>query len=131
MSSEEQDGWMEFVLDEDSNDILQLVIDHSAANEAEFSDEDAEILFNADGSVRKVKRVDYSRGAKKAKLANPWENCMWLTLLRDESTEDPSSRNGKEFHCQCFVKLFKCAKIQMNLNSIMLNLTPSGVSLLS
>ena len=37
---------------------------------------EAPLLFNADGSVRKVNRSDYSRGPKKdKKVGVPWETC--------------------------------------------------------
>ena len=36
---------------------------------------EAPLLFNADGSVRKVNRSDYSRGPKDKKVGVPWETC--------------------------------------------------------
>lgn len=35
-------------------------------------------LRNRDGSIRKVNRLDYSRGAKRLKPQNYWTESMWL-----------------------------------------------------
>jgi hypothetical protein len=47
-------------------------------------------------SGRKPKRNDYSRGAKRPKMADPWD-CHWLQLISNPDVRDPSSRMGKEF----------------------------------
>jgi hypothetical protein len=82
----------EFVFDEDSRDILDLIFEENE-KEAPKSFE----ILNMDGSVRQVNRIDYSRGAKRQKNGVPWETCYWLQLISNETTTDPSSRNGKEF----------------------------------
>ena len=68
----------------------------------EISDRDLQVpnlgeVRNQDGSVRKVKRADYSRGRKRIKTRNPWTDIYWLGLIGDPTTNDPNSRNGKEF----------------------------------
>ena len=52
---------------------------------------------NVDGSVRKVNRRDYSRGAKRQKADDPWMFCLWLQMLRNPLTANPTTRERKEF----------------------------------
>ena len=55
------------------------------------------IILNKDGSERKVKRDDYSRGAKRPKSQTPWQDCRWLIMIQHPDVRDPDSRLGKEF----------------------------------
>ena len=66
-------------------DLLQLVNNYQ------------EVLLNKDGSERKVRRIDYSRGKKRIKSSNPWDEFYWLTLISDPNVRDPSHSNGIEF----------------------------------
>ena len=94
---------------------LSLLLDDSGSEGEELSDvfynaiinlSEADLKFqtpnlgevrNANGSLRKVKRLDYSRGPKRIKTADPWTDIYWLELISDPTTNDPSHRNGKEF----------------------------------
>ena len=94
---------------------LSLLLDDSGSEGDELSDlfydaiinlSEADLIFqtpnlgevrNADGTVRKVRRLDHSRGAKREKTSDPWTDIFWLQLISDPTTGDPSHRNGKEF----------------------------------
>ena len=84
-----------YVLD----DVLTTLINEVAKNGNEAADvaESTALRYNADGSIQRRKRDDYTRGPKRIKSDQPWDTCPWLILIVDPTTADPSSRNGKEF----------------------------------
>ena len=87
MNPNAKQAWANFLLsDSDSED-----------EEDEDWEDEEEIILNADGSVRQVKRWDYSRGPKEEKKSNPWEVCKYLILYRHERVNEPTSRQGKKF----------------------------------
>ena len=119
---------------------LSLLLDDSGSEGEELSDvfynaiinlSEADLKFqtpnlgevrNANGSLRKVKRLDYSRGPKRIKTADPWTDIYWLELISDPTTNDPSHRNGKEcleLHSQFSKRLWANVGRQMILPLIM------------
>ena len=67
-------------------------------------------FYNKDGTIRKVKRDDYSRGKKRTKHQNPWE-LNWLILYADPTTNEmiPQVEMGKNF-AESFVFPFQFFK---------------------
>ena len=67
-------------------------------------------FYNKDGTIRKVKRDDYSRGKKRTKHQNPWE-LNWLILYADPTTNEmiPQFKMGKNF-AESFVFPFQFFK---------------------
>ncbi len=83
--------------DDDENEYMQnqiLAVIDDVFNKNIDGREQAEVLFNSDGSIRKRNRENYDRGPKRAKSLEPWVTCYWLQLIGDPLTEDPGSRNG-------------------------------------
>jgi hypothetical protein len=86
--------------DDDLLDPVKMLPRHQEEKQA------PQILHNADGSVRKRNRVDYSRGPRNIKSKTPWTTCKWLLLLSDELTKVAGSRKAKEFRRESQKRLF-------------------------
>ena len=82
--------------DEISGAMDDIIANHYL-NETSDSTSSKNVLKNKDGSVRKVKRTDYSRGPQRKKSTNPWNGNSWLQLIGAEEVRDPNSRKAKEF----------------------------------
>mmetsp|Transcript_26004 Transcript_26004/g.43321 ORF Transcript_26004/g.43321 Transcript_26004/m.43321 type:complete len:94 (+) Transcript_26004:44-325(+) len=92
MASDDTNGHlMSLVCDDDDLEVDMLVKEMMEGATARN-----EIIHNADGSIRKVNRVDYSRGIKREKAENPWRSYSYLILLTNPATADPRTRSGKE-----------------------------------
>lgn len=88
--------------DDDEGDIFMMDDDFElfdiAIGVLEAQIEGKEELHNEGGSIRKVRRDDYSRGPKRPKSElDPWIVVPWLLEIRDPQTMDPAHRKGKEF----------------------------------
>lgn len=93
------------ILDTDSDEELDALlrktyIQNTLGESMDVEVPEAPLLFNADGSLRKVNRTDYSRRKKDKKVGNPWETCKYLRLIRDPDVNDPTSPKGKEFRAK-------------------------------
>lgn len=56
-----------------------------------------DVALNRDGSIRKVRRNDYSRSAREVPRPreNVWTTNKWLLLLRNPQTSDPKTKKGE------------------------------------
>jgi hypothetical protein len=84
-----------YLLDDADEDLLYDAI--SELSEIDIQVPNLGEIRNKDGSVRKVKRTDYSRTPKRVKTKDPWNSIYWLQLISDPNTNNPSHRNGKDF----------------------------------
>jgi hypothetical protein len=107
MSEEHLEGLVNEILgtesDEELDTLLRKTWIHNMIGRSDMDvdeEEEDEPVLNADGSVRKVKRLDYSRRRKDKKPGNPWQICRYLLLIRDPTTNDPTSPKGKEFRAK-------------------------------
>ena len=80
---------------EEEYDEFMLYILLNEIDDAEENAHGGQPLRNKDGSLRKVKRIDYSRAEKRFKISgNPWNQCNWLLLISDPETAYPESRQN-------------------------------------
>ena len=80
-------------LDENMNHCLM----YAASEEAETLDTAKRTLINKDGSLSKIRRLNFDRGPRREKVGDPWQVAAWLILFKDPETADPTTRNGKLF----------------------------------
>ena len=83
MNDQEDDHLIDDMLEE---------LDRDDENEAEEAED---IIYNKDGTRRRVRRLDYTRGAKEMRKDS--EQCHWMWLLNQPDVADPGSRNGRNF----------------------------------
>ena len=83
----------------DSDDELIEDLFFFNSSDEEEDEKNKRIILNKDGTHRKVKRLNYSRSTKRMDhlKENPWLTHKYLKLISCESTNDPSSSEGKEF----------------------------------
>lgn len=90
------DQVVESIIFDEGDDIDSFVDDFVYSEESYRFVHDQ--IMNKDGTVRKVRRFDYSRGERKLKSnVSPWEIVPWLIDLSNPNVRDPSKREGKEF----------------------------------
>jgi hypothetical protein len=83
------------MMPEQDDHMLDDLIDEILEDDEEDDEEEEEVILNKDGSIRRVKRLDYSRGPKL--LRRDPNDCYWMWLIQQVDVADPSTRNGKNF----------------------------------
>ena len=84
----------DFLSDFVDDSIIQYYVDLSAPTS--LSRTISKVLINKDGTTRKVRRTDFSRGPQYSKSADPWIDNKWLQLISSPEIRDPKSRKAKE-----------------------------------